>query len=137
MNVRIDVTYDGDLRCTAVHGPSGDRLLTDAPTDNEGQGRHFSPTDLVATAVGTCVLTIMGIAAKKRAWSLDGSRVVVEKHMAAQPRRHISAVTLRFTLPATLSERARIVLEAVAETCPVVASLGPDTRVDMAFDYAP
>lgn len=135
MSVRIDIAYDGDLRCTAVHGPSGARMVTDAPADNEGQGRSFSPTDLVATAVGSCVLTIMGIAAKKRGFSIDGARVSVRKRMEPKPRRHIGDLELCFELPAALEERPRVLLEAVAETCPVVASLGPDTQVTMRFDY--
>ncbi|MBW2526162.1 MAG: OsmC family protein [Deltaproteobacteria bacterium] len=137
MSVRIDIAYEGDLRCAATHGPSGDRLLTDAPTDNEGQGRHFSPTDLVATSLGTCILTIMGIAARKRGFSLEGATVSVVKHMASEPRRHIGRVELDFVLPAALTERQRILLEAVAETCPVAASLGPQTSLDMRFEYRP
>jgi putative redox protein len=135
MSVGIDIVYEGDLRCAAVHGPSGDRLLTDAPSDNEGRGRHFSPTDLVATSLGTCILTIMGIAAKKRGFSIEGARVSVAKHMEAKPRRHIGRIELRFSLPAALAERPRILLEAVAETCPVAASLSSDTEVDMQFEY--
>ena len=135
MAVHIDITYEGDLRCAAVHGPSGDRLVTDAPVDNEGQGRHFSPTDLVAASLGSCILTILGIAARKRGYALEGAQVSVDKHMAEQPRRHISALTLKFTLPAALNERARTLLEALAETCPVAASLGPDTEVDLQFEY--
>lgn len=135
MSVRIDITYEGDLRCAATHGPSGHRLITDAPTDNEGKGRHFSPTDLVAASLGSCILTIMGIAAQRRGFALEGSRVAVDKHMEAKPRRHIGSLVLRFELPASLTDRQRVLMEALAETCPVAASLGADTAVDMQFDY--
>jgi putative redox protein len=135
MSVRIDVEYEGDLHCTAIHGPSGDRLPTDAPVDNEGRGEHFSPTDLVATALGTCVLTVMGIAARRNGWDMSGSRASVTKEMGAEPRRHIRRIDCHVVLPASLDERARRVLEAAARACPVTASLGPTTRVDVTFDY--
>jgi putative redox protein len=135
MSVHIDLSYEGELRCSAVHGPSGDRLRTDAPKDNEGQERHFSPTDLVATALGSCILTIMGIAARKRGFSLEGARASVDKDMATSPRRHISQLTVKFSLPIELDDKARTLLEAVAETCPVAASLHPDTRIVLRYEY--
>jgi putative redox protein len=137
MSVRVSIRYEGDLHCTAVHGPSGDRLPTDAPVDNRGRGQHFSPTDLVGTAMGSCMLTIMGIAAHDRGVSIEGATAEVVKEMSAVPRRHISKLTVRITLPAALDERERRVLEAAARGCPVYASLGPDTEVDLSFEYAP
>ena len=135
MAVHIDVHYEGDLHCTAVHGPSGDRLPTDAPVDNEGKGEHFSPTDLVATALGTCVLTVMGIAARKNGWNLTGSHARVTKEMGSDPRRHIKRIECRIALPAALDQRARRTLEATARACPVTASMGHMTVVDVSFDY--
>jgi putative redox protein len=135
VSVRVDVVYEGDLHCVAEHGPSGERLTTDAPADNRGRGECFSPTDLVGTAMGTCMLTIMGIAAADRGMDLRGARASIEKEMASRPRRHISRIAARITLPARLEPRQRALLEAVARRCPVAASLGPDCRVDLEFDY--
>jgi putative redox protein len=135
MSVRIDVRYEGDLRCSARHAPSGDELRTDAPPDNEGQGRHFSPTDLVATALATCMMTVMSIAARKRGFSLEPATVTVDKEMASKPRRHISELRVHFTLPAALAEPQRLLLEAVSEACPVASSLGENTRVHVDFEY--
>jgi putative redox protein len=136
VTVRVEVVYEGDLHCTATHGPSGDRLPTDAPVDNRGKGEHFSPTDLVGTAMGTCMLTIMGIAARDRGIDMTGARAEVLKEMGAVPRRHIAKLTVRIHLPAALSDRDRAVLEAAARGCPVHASLGPLTEVDLSFVYA-
>lgn len=136
MAVAIHVTYEGDLHCMAVHAPSGDRFLTDAPLDNQGRGEHFSPTDLVGAAMGTCMLTIMGIAARNHGIDLRGARAHVEKEMSAVPRRHISKLTVRITLHPGLDPRQRAILERAARGCPVYASLGPDTAVDLQFDYA-
>ena len=135
MAVRVDIVYEGDLHCIATHGPSGDRLPTDAPVDNKGRGAHFSPTDLVGAAMGTCMLTIMGIAARDRGFDMNGARAEVLKEMLNEPRRHISKLTVRITLPARLGPRERAVLEAAAHGCPVHASLGPDTHVDLGFVY--
>ena len=85
--VKIDATYDGNLRCTATHTKSGATLLTDAPTDNNGKGESFSPTDLLATSMLSCVMTIIAIRAEKRGIDVNGMKGSVEKHMAANPRR--------------------------------------------------
>lgn len=135
MPVTIDCRYEGDLHCTAVHGPSRDRILTDAPVDNRGKGEHFSPTDLVAASIGVCALTIMGIAARDRGIDIAGARASVTKEMGAVPRRHISRLTATFTLPAALDERERKLMEAAARTCPVQASLGELTELVLAFEY--
>ncbi len=135
MAVRMEVVYEGDLHCVALHGPSGDRIPTDAPLDNRGRGEHFSPTDLVGAAMGSCMLTIMGIAARDRAIDMTGARAEILKEMANVPRRHISKLSVRITLPARLRAAERAVLEAAAKGCPVHASLGPDTEVDLAFVY--
>lgn len=137
MAVTIDVGYDGNLHCEAVHAPSGQRLLTDAPVDNGGKGEAFSPTDLAATALGTCLVTIMGIVAVRHGLDLTGTRVRVIKEMTAVPIRRIGALTVTITVPpgrvASASDRA--LLERAADTCPVRQSLHPDVKVAMVFEY--
>ena len=135
MGVTIDVAYEGDLHCTATNGPSGSRITTDAPVDNRGKGELFSPTDLVGTAMGTCMLTIMGICARDKGIDMAGATARVEKEMGAVPRRHIARLTVTITLPARLDARERAILEAAAGGCPVYASLGPSTTVDLSFVY--
>jgi putative redox protein len=122
--VEIQVEYQGALRCRAVHGPSGVELWTDAPVDNHGKGESFSPTDLVATSSGTCMLTIMGIAAAKHGWDLKGATATVVKHMLAEPVRRIGKLEVVLKVPGEFDERARTTLERAAMTCPVHATLG-------------
>ena len=133
--VEIAIEYQGGLRCRAVHGPSGAVLHTDAPVDNHGRGESFSPTDLVATALGVCMLTVMGIVAERHAWSLTGTRVKVVKHMVADPARRIGKLTVRFELPSALDERARTTLAAAAHTCPVAKSLAAGLELDVEFAW--
>jgi putative redox protein len=135
MSVTIDVTYEGDLHCVAVHGPSGERILTDAPVDNQGRGEHFSPTDLVGTALGTCMLTVMGIAARAHGIAMEGATARVTKEMSNVPRRHISRLAVVITVPGRHDARARALLERAAHGCPVHASLGPETKVEIEFVY--
>src|SRR5436189_1239467 len=99
MAVEIDIVYEGQLRCRATHGPSKTQLATDAPTDNHGRGESFSPTDLVATALGTCMATVMGIAAHKRAADLAGMRVVVDKQMTTEGPRRVQRLPARVLVP--------------------------------------
>jgi putative redox protein len=120
---QIDSVYVGELRCRSSHQPSGTELDTDAPTDNQGKGERFSPTDLVATALSTCMLTIMGIVAERHGWSLEGCRARVEKTMTIEPPRRIALLSVWLTLPEALDERQRVVLQRAAETCPVKRSL--------------
>ena len=137
MSVEIDIRYDGGLRCTAVHAPSGNTLLTDAPTDNGGQGAAFSPTDLVATALGSCILTIMGLVAQRHDWDLTGTNVHIIKDMAAAPLRRIGKLTVTITLPPgqRWSPEDRQRLERAAELCPVKQSLHPDVQTLIEFRY--
>jgi len=123
--VTITATYEGDLCCTATHGPSSAKLSTDAPKDNEGLGRYFSPTDLVATALATCILTTMGLVARRRGIKLEGAHATVEKHMNAAPRR-IGRLPVELTVPGTFTDEEKKVLETAAHTCPVHKSLHPD-----------
>ncbi len=133
--VKVQVTYTGELRTQARHGPSGAELSTDAPVDNEGRGEMFSPTDLVGTALGTCMLTIMGIVARRHGWSLEGATVEVEKHMATDSPRRIARLDVRFRMPANLEASVRAELEKAAAGCPVHHSLHPDVTVDVVFEY--
>lgn len=133
--VRIDVVYEGELHTACEHAPSGSRLETDAPRDNQGRGERFSPTDLVATALGSCMLTTMGILAHRHDWKIEGARVSVEKHMTPQPGRRIAKLVLRFAMPSGVPAEARAPLERAAATCPVHRSLHPDVVVDSAFDW--
>ena len=119
----IDSNYTGQLRCLASHGPSGTILETDAPTDNQGKGERFSPTDLVATALSTCMLTIMGIVAERHGWTLEGCSARVEKTMSRETPRRIAQLTVWVTLPDGLQEQQRALLQRAAETCPVKVSL--------------
>ena len=133
--VTINAKYDGDLSCTAVHGPSGAQLQTDAPKDNEGLGRHFSPTDLVATALGTCILTTMGIVAKRHGIPLTGAKVRVEKHMNTAPRR-IARLPVELVMPGTFTPEQKKLLEAAAHGCPVHKSLHPDIDARITFVWS-
>lgn len=130
--VQVDAEYVGDLRCTAEHIPSGVTLTTDAPTDNHGRGASFSPTDLVATALGTCVATIMGIQADKLGLDLEGTEITVEKEMASDPRR-IDSLRTEVTMPNPLDERTRTRLEQAARHCPVHHSIHPDIDAPIVF----
>jgi len=133
--VRIDVVYQGELRCEATHEPSGGTLLTDAPVDNHGKGASFSPTDLVATALGTCIATTMGIVAARHDVDLTGMRVTVVKSMASEPVRHIAKLNTVIHVPVEPDERTRTMLERAAHTCPVHASLGERTEKPILFRW--
>jgi putative redox protein len=136
VSVRIEVEYQGELHTRAMHAPSGATLETDAPKDNEGKGESFSPTDLLATALGTCMLTVMGIFARRKGWDLKGARVSVDKDMVADPVRRVGHLGLRFTMPAGIPEDARKPLERAAHTCPVHQSLHPDTKIETSFVWS-
>lgn len=133
--VEIQVRYEGDLHTRATHGPSGATLETDAPKDNEGLGETFSPTDLLATALGTCMLTVMGILARRKGWKLEGARARVEKQMATAPVRRIGKLVVEFEMP-LVPEMARPLLERAAHACPVHQSLHPDVELDVRFHWA-
>jgi putative redox protein len=119
----IDSRYEGALRCHSSHGPSGCELETDAPTDNQGKGERFSPTDLVATALSTCILTILGIVAERHGWPLLGASARIKKTMTPEAPRRIALLEVWISLPAGLSEQQRAVLQRAGETCPVKLSL--------------
>ena len=130
------IDYKGELRTTATHLRSGTVIETDAPVDNNGKGERFSPSDLVATALGSCMLTIMGIKARDKGWNIDGTKVSVEKVMGTEPRR-ITGVNIVFDFPAGhgLEEKDRKILENVAHTCPVAESIHPDIKQHVTFNW--
>jgi putative redox protein len=133
MSVRIDINYQGQLRSTATHAPSQTSLVTDAPVDNHGRGESFSPTDLVATALGTCMVTVMGIFAERHGIDLRGTTVTVHKEMTLTPVRRIARLTTEVRLPLPANHPHREVLERAALTCPVHQSLHPDVEKPVDF----
>ena len=136
MSVKISCDYLGDLRVRAIHGPSGTELITDAPVDNQGQGRSFSPTDLAATSVATCILTIMGIHARQMNVDLKGMKVEVEKHMSTNPPRRIVRLDLVISMPSTVKEEYRARLMRAADACPVKQSFREDTMIECRWIWA-
>jgi uncharacterized OsmC-like protein len=129
------VTYESNLRTTCVHLQSGSPIETDAPTDNKGKGERFSPTDLIATGLGACMITTMGIKAETMDIKLDGAKVEVTKIMVSDPRR-IGKIIAHVTMPPLhLDEKTIEILERVARTCPVERSLHPDVELDIAFKW--
>lgn len=128
------VTYLGDLRTSSIHLQSGTEILSDAPVDNNGRGEAFSPTDTVANALATCMLTIMGIKARDMGVSLEGTTAEVTKFMAAEPRR-ISGIKIVFDLKSDADEKTRTILERAGMTCPVHHSLHPDIVKDITFNW--
>jgi putative redox protein len=133
--VTIHVEYQGDLHCNAVHGPSRAELSTDAPTDNQGRGESFSPTDLVATALGTCTLTVMGILARTLEIDIAGATATVEKEMSSTAPRRIHSLKVRIHVPHTLSPENQQKLERAAHTCPVHKSLHPEIHAPIEFTW--
>src|SRR4051812_18212983 len=131
--VDIYIRYEGGLHCAAKHGPSGASLATDAPVDNHGRGESFSPTDLVATALGACMLTIMGIFAQRHSIDLNGTAVSVQKEMTNVPVRRIARLTTEIRVPLPSNHPHREALERAALTCPVHQSLHPDVEKPVRF----
>ncbi len=130
------VIYEGDLRTVATHLQSGSVIETDAPLDNQGKAERFSPTDLVATALGSCMLTIMGIKARDMQIDLRGTKIEIQKLMKADPRR-IGGINLTFHFPESLSlnEKERIIFERAAHSCPVIFSINPEIEVNVVFNW--
>ncbi len=133
--VSIQMEYQGDLHCSAVHDPSGTLLNTDAPKDNQGRGESFSPTDLVATALGTCILTTMGILARTLDIDIAGATATVDKEMTANTPRRIQRLTVKINMPSGVSEENQLKLERAAHTCPVHKSLHPDVELPISFTW--
>lgn len=137
MSVRIDFEYNGQLRCTATHAPSRTQVLTDAPVDNMGRGESFSPTDLVGTALGSCMLTTMAIYAERHGLDLRGATASVEKEMIVDPLRRIGKLTTVLRLPLPQDHPQREALERAALTCPVHRSLGENVELPVTFEWSP
>ncbi len=133
--VEINIEYQGQLHCEAMHGPSSCKLSTDAPVDNCGRGESFSPTDLVATALGTCVATIMGIYADRHDLNLEGMTVKVEKHMSTDLPRRIARLPVHINVPVALEDKHRKSIENAASHCPVHQSLRADIEAPLNFVY--
>jgi putative redox protein len=135
MSVSVEIAYEGQLRCKAIHGPSQCHVITDAPVDNHGKGAHFSPTDLVATALGTCTLTLLGIVADRHGISLEGTTVKVEKHMVAEPVRRIGRLPVDIYMGQPIDDKYKDRLIKAAETCPVKQSVHPDIDLSLNFHW--
>lgn len=131
------IKYNGDLRTEAIHLQSGSMIETDAPKDNQGKGERFSPTDLVATALGSCMLSIMGIAARTHQIHLEGTKVDVEKIMIADPLRRIGEIKIGFHFPDNVvyTDKEKMILEKAAMTCPVFMSLAENVIKTVAFNW--
>jgi putative redox protein len=133
--VKLTVTYEGNLRCSAQHVESGAVIQTDAPRDNQGQGEMFSPTDLVGAALATCVLTVMGILANRLKVDLQGLRATVEKTMASAPSRKVGKIVMHIYCPRTFDPETTSKLEQAGIQCPVHHSLHPDVQQEIIFHW--
>lgn len=131
----ISIKYLGDLHTQCQHKENGATIETDAPKDNEGKGEDFSPTDLLATSLGSCMLTIMGIAARKRSLALEGLHATVEKIMVAEPKRRVGKVIVNIHCATALEPATKSILENAALSCPVSASLHPDIQQEIKFHW--
>jgi putative redox protein len=131
-----NIVYDGNLRTVCIHKASDTKIETDAPVDNQGKGERFSPSDLVATALGSCMMTIMGIKARDMDVDLKGMTIDVQKIMKTEPRR-IGGINLTFSIPEglQLTDKQQRILENAAHTCPVIYSIHPDIEVQVAFNW--
>ena len=133
--VEIKLSYEGDLHCSAVHTPSGNVLVTDAPVDNNGRGQAFSPTDLVATALASCMATVSGFVACRKEIDLAGMKVNVRKFMSEDQPRRISRLELDLEIPLPANHPERRLLESAARGCPVHHSIHPDIDVVMNWKW--
>ncbi|MGB0979120.1 MAG: OsmC family protein [Croceimicrobium sp.] len=134
MPLTSKVIYQGNLRNQAEHLKSGQVILNDAPLDNNGKGEAFSPTDMVATALATCALTVMGIRAKQEGFDLEETSASVVKEMASDPRR-ISTIAISISIKANCSEKMQKILEGVGRNCPVSKSLSSDLKQEFEFNW--
>ena len=134
MNKTSTVEYLGELRTKLIHIESGDKIFTDAPKDNEGKGEAFAPTDLVATSLASCMISIMGIKARKDDIDIVGTKAEILKVMQASPRR-ISTIEIKITFPKSYSDKNKKILERAALTCPVGKSLHVNIKQDISFIY--
>ncbi len=129
------IVYHHGLRCEATHIPSQSRFVTDAPTDNHGKGESFSPTDLVITALSTCMVTTMAIAVEPEGVRLEGTKVYAEKHMSTDAPRRIARIVARIDFAGGIPKEYRSRLEHIAHTCPVRKNIHPDIQVELTLNY--
>jgi putative redox protein len=131
----IHTRYEGNLRTSATHLKSGEKIITDAPIDNQGKGEAFSPTDLMSASLGSCMMTIMGIAARKHGFSIEGTEMEITKIMAENPRRVVE-IKIEFSMPENnFTDKQKNILDHAARTCPVALSIHPDIKQDVVFKY--
>jgi len=134
-NPGMRLTYQSDLRCEIEHLKSGVKLVTDAPPDNQGRGESFSPTDLLCTSLASCMVTLMGIAARSHEFQLNQVQVDIEKKMTSNPRK-VAGIILRIRIGGELlGEKQQTLLRRAAETCPVMLSIHPDIRVEVKWEF--
>lgn len=133
--IEINIDYTGELQCDAWHGPSSSKISTDAPVDNHGRGESFSPTDLLATALGTCMATVMGIAARRKDVELGGMKIRVEKHMSDDQPRRVSKLAVEIHMPIEEDHPERKLFQATVHGCPVNHSLHPDIEVPVTWRW--
>ncbi len=131
-----EIIYKGSLRTEVTHLKSGTTIETDAPTDNHGKGERFSPTDLMATSLGLCMITVMGIKARDMNIELEGTKIGITKVMKADPRR-VGEIKVEFHFPETFNpdEKTKTILERTGRTCPVALSLHPDIKQEISFNW--
>ena len=133
--VQINIEYLGDLHCQIEHGPSGQTFLTDAPIDNNGKGEFISPTDLLATSVGSCIATIMGIQANRHNIDIKGLKIIVLKEMQNEPYRRVKTLFIEFQFPKKLDDKSFTIMKNVIKTCPVTRSLHPDIIIQDSYTF--
>ncbi len=133
--VKMDLVYQGDLHCLLTHGPSNAQIMTDAPLDNQGRGAAFSPTDLLGAALGSCILTVMGITARAHNINIDGAKAGIEKEMIVSPVRRVGKIVVDIQMPGGIALEKREILERVAHTCPVHRSLSSEVDVVITISY--
>ena len=131
--VEMKMIYEGELRCSASHGPSGKTLITDAPIDNHGKGESFSPTDLLATALGTCMLTYIGLTADKHGWDVRGTKRTVKKEMVADPLRRVGRLIIDIVLNAHYDDGQIKIMTTAVTMCPVRLSISEQIQVSVTF----
>ena len=133
--VKMSAVYEGQLHCVLTHGPSASKIQTDAPKDNMGKGEAFSPTDLLAASLGSCMLTVMGIAAARHNIDLKGTSIDITKEMVTVPARRVGTISIIFHMAAGIPQDKRTMFEAAAHSCPVHKSLHPDVKIPVQFIY--
>jgi len=134
--IEINIDYEGQLHCSAEHGPSGAEVGTDAPVDNNGKGEAFSPTDLLATSLGTCMATVMGIAAQRKKISLEGMKLRVSKYMSEDPPRRIARLEVEIDMPISEEHPEKKLLQSTVLGCPVHHSINPEIEVPITWNWA-